>query len=155
MPRKKAAQKHRSKKASKKKPESKALPEMIAVLVCDNIFTDTASQKHSLQGVFTRMQSVDPSKPLRRFSIFVKLFGGVGEFNFGIEIADPKGKVVVQKPDLLTPTFEPDNVAEIVLSVHGVHLREAGRYRIFPVLDGIRLGNGEVIVVSHQKSVET
>ncbi|MCH7591260.1 MAG: hypothetical protein IH989_00570 [Planctomycetes bacterium] len=112
-------------------PEGKPLPDVLSLVVCDQIITDRMTGKQSLIGMFSRIhaQRFPASHP--QLCVYVALTEGYGETDLEIRIVDAnderpplvagKGKVKFQSPRA---------IANLALQFHGLTFPQAGEYRV-------------------------
>ena len=115
-------------------------PEILSLIVCDQIITDQLTGKHSLIGIFSVIHS--PKFPVQhpQLSVYASLTGGHGEVELMIRIVDSnearpplvqgKGKVQFASPLA---------VANLALQFRGLGFPEPGEYRVQ------LLSNGELL----------
>ena len=106
-------------------------PDVLAMIVCDQIITDRLTGKQSLIGMFAKVHA--PGFPVShpQLSVFVTLTDGYGEVELLIRIVDTnearpaivegKGKVNFKNPRA---------IANLALSFHGLRFPEPGEYRV-------------------------
>ncbi len=112
-------------------------PEVLSLIVCDQIITDRLTGKQSLIGMFSVIHA--PKFPVHhpQLSVFTALTGGHGRVELMIRIVDAnesrrplvEGKGQVQFNSPLA-------VANLALQFHGLTFAEAGEYRVQLVCDG-------------------
>ena len=110
---------------------SKPVPDVLALIICDQIITDRLTGKQSLIGMFSRVHVRGFPATHPQLSVYVALTDGHGETEFTIRIVDSnderppivegKGKVVFK---------DPRAIANLVLQFHGLTFPEEGEYRV-------------------------
>ena len=110
---------------------SKPAPDVLSMIVCDQIITDRITGKQSLIGMFSRVHSPVFPAVHPQLSVFVALTEGHGEVELRIRIVDSnearppivegKGKVQFKNPRA---------IAHLALQFHGLRFPEPGEYRV-------------------------
>ncbi len=110
---------------------SRPAPDVLALIVCDQIITDRLTGKQSLIGMFSRVHVRGFPATHPQLCVYVALTEGHGETEFTLRIADAnderppivegKGKVVFKNPRA---------IANLVLQFHGLTFPEPGEYRV-------------------------
>ena len=106
-------------------------PDVIALLICDQIITDRLTGKQSLIGMFSNVHARGYPATHPQLCVFVALTDGHGETDLTIRIVDSndarapivegKGKVVFK---------DPRAIANLALQFHGLTFPEPGEYRV-------------------------
>ena len=106
-------------------------PDVLSMIVCDQIITDRLTGKQSLIGMFSRVHARGFPAAHPQLSVFVTLTEGYGETELLIRIVDAndarppivegKGKVKFKSPRA---------IANLALQFHGLAFPEAGEYRV-------------------------
>ncbi|MCP4245436.1 MAG: hypothetical protein GY778_00150 [bacterium] len=107
------------------------VPDVIALIVCDQIITDRLSGKQSLIGMFSTIHSVRFPVVHPQLSVYVALTDGRGKTPLTIRVVDVddarpplvQGQGVVEFKD-------PRAIANLALQFHGLTFPEAGQYRV-------------------------
>lgn len=106
-------------------------PDVLALIVCDQIITDRLTGKQSIIGMFSMIHA--PRFPVShpQLSVFASLTGGRGKVPLIIRIVDAnearkplvqgQGEVEFQNPLA---------IANLALQFHGLVFPEAGEYRV-------------------------
>ena len=123
-------------------------PDVLSMIVCDQIITDRMTGKQSLIGMFSKVHA--PGFPVThpQLSVFVTLTEGYGEVQLLIRIADAndarppivegKGKVNFQNPRA---------IANLALAFHGLTFPEPGEYRVQLYCNGELLREARLVLV--------
>ena len=106
-------------------------PDVLALLICDQIITDRVTGKRSLIGLFSKIHSAGFPATHPQLSVFVVLTEGRGETDLTIRIVDGneardplvEGRGRVRFRD-------PRAVANLALQFHGLTFPEPGEYRV-------------------------
>jgi len=112
-------------------PADKPIPDVMALIVCDQIITDRITGKQSLIGMFSKVHAPRYPAAHPQLSVYVALTEGYGETDITIRIVDSnearppivegKGKVAFK---------DPRAIANLALQFHGLTFPQAGEYRI-------------------------
>lgn len=106
-------------------------PDVLALLVCDQIITDRLSGKQSLIGMFSKVHTRGFPAAHPQLCVFVALTEGYGETELTIRIVDSddarppivegKGRVKFNNPRA---------IANLSLQFHGLTFPRPGEYRV-------------------------
>ncbi|MGB2985045.1 MAG: hypothetical protein WBE26_04105 [Phycisphaerae bacterium] len=109
----------------------KPTPDVLALIVCDQIITDRLTGKQSLIGMFSRIHTRGFPVAHPQICVYVALTEGYGETEFAIRIVDAndarppivegRGKVRFK---------DPRAIANLALQFHGLTFPEPGQYRV-------------------------
>ncbi len=107
------------------------VPDVLALLVCDQIITDRLSGKQSLIGMFSTIHSVRFPVVHPQLCVYVALTDGRGKTPLTIRIVDADDS----RPPLVQGTGavefkDPRMIANLALQFHGLRFPEPGQYRI-------------------------
>ena len=121
----------RESKPTMPEPEGKPLPDVLSMVVCDQIITDRVTGKQSLIGMFSRIhaQGFPTSHP--QLCVYVALTEGYGETDLEIRIVDAND----ERPPLVSGKgkvkfHDPRAIANLALQFHGLTFPQAGEYRV-------------------------
>ncbi len=106
-------------------------PEVLSLIVCDQIITDRMTGKQSLIGMFAVIPAVRFPLVHPQLCVHVSLTDGHGKTNFSVRVVDAndarppivEGRGTVQFKD-------PRTVANLGLQFHGLKFPEPGSYRV-------------------------
>jgi len=123
-------------------------PEVLAMVVCDQIITDRMTGKQSLIGMFSKVHA--PGFPVShpQLSVFVALTDGNGEVELRIRLVDSnddrppivEGKGKVRFAD-------PRAIANLALAFHGLTFPKPGEYRVQLYCDDELLREARLAVI--------
>ena len=123
-------------------------PEVLSLIVCDQIITDRITGKQSLIGMFARIHSVRFPAPHPQLSVFVCLTGGHGQNELMIRIVDANEQ---RKPLIegkgRVDFKDPRAMANLALQFHGLTFPEPGEYRVQLYCDQALLREARLEVV--------
>ena len=107
------------------------VPDVIALIVCDQIITDRMTGKQSLIGMFSKIHAPRFPASHAQLCVFVALTEGYGNTELVIRLVDSnearppivegRGKVDFKNPRA---------IAHLALQFHGLTFPEAGEYRV-------------------------
>lgn len=110
---------------------AKPVPDVLSLIICDQIITDRMTGKQSLIGMFSRIHTRGFPTTHPQVSIYVALTEGYGDTELMIRIVDGdearppivegKGKVRFK---------DPRAIANLALQFHGLTFPAAGEYRV-------------------------
>ena len=106
-------------------------PDVLAMLVCDQIITDRMTGKQSLIGMFSKVHAPGFPASHPQLSVFVALTEGYGRTELTIRIVDSND----ERPPIVqgkgTVEFKnPRAIAHLALQFHGLVFPLPGEYRV-------------------------
>lgn len=112
-------------------PGKKPPPDVLSLIVCDQIITDRLTGKQSLIGMFSRVPALRFPVSHPQLCVYVVLTEGHGKTGFVIRIVDAddarppivEGRGSVEFKD-------PRAIANLALQFHGLQFPEPGQYRV-------------------------
>ena len=107
------------------------VPDVLALLVCDQIITDRLTGKQSLIGMFSTIHSARYPVVHPQLAVYVALTDGRGKTPLTIRIVDADDN----RPPLVQGTGvvefrDPRMIANLALQFHGLRFPEPGHYRV-------------------------
>jgi hypothetical protein len=112
-------------------PTQKPAPQVLTLIVCDQIITDRVTGKQSLIGMFSKVHSRGFPAAHPQLCVYAVLTDGHGTPEIAIRIVDAndarppivegKGKVSFK---------DPRAIANLALQFHGITFPEPGEYRV-------------------------
>ncbi|MFQ5461415.1 MAG: hypothetical protein ACE5E5_02180 [Phycisphaerae bacterium] len=115
----------------------KPLPQVLTLIVCDQVITDRLTGKQSLIGMFSTVQArrFPAAHPL--LSVYVMLSGGHGQTSLVIRIVDAND----ERPPIVegrgqVDFKDPRAIANLALQFHGLTFPQPGSYRVQILCDG-------------------
>ena len=119
---------------------NKPAPDVLSLIVCDQIITDRLTGKQSLIGMFAKIHAQGFPAAHPQLCVFVTMTEAYGETEFRIRIVDAddarppivegRGKVKFK---------DPRAIANLSLQFHGLTFPQAGSYRVQLWSDGTLL----------------
>jgi len=111
--------------------QHKPVPDVVALLICDQIITDRLTGKQSLIGMFSKVHAASLPATHPQLCVFVALTDGHGTVELTLRIVDSnearppivQGKGSVEFRD-------PRAIANLALQFHGLTFPEPGEYRV-------------------------
>ncbi len=116
---------------------AKPPPEVLSLIVCDQIIVDRMTGKHSLIGLFSRIHAHRFPLVHAQLCVFTSLTEGYGRVDLTIRIADgddARSPVVEGKGKV--DFRDPRAVAQMVLQFNGLTFPQPGQYRLQIFSDG-------------------
>ena len=112
-------------------PMDKPAPDVLSLIVCDQIITDRLSGKQSLIGMFSKVHAQRFPAAHPHLCVFVALTEGYGETELEIRIVDANDA----RPPLVAGKGrvnfkDPRAIANLSLQFHGLTFPEPGEYRV-------------------------
>jgi len=106
-------------------------PEVLALILCDQIITDRITGKQSLIGMFSRIHTPGFPATHAQLSVFVMLTEGHGRTELTIRIVDSNDA----RPPLVegkghVEFSDPRSIANLALQFHGLTFPAPGEYRV-------------------------
>lgn len=116
---------------------NKPPPDVLSMIVCDQIITDRMTGKQSLIGMFSVVHAVGFPVTHPQVCVYVALTEGYGKTDFLIRIVDANDA----RPPIVegrgTVNFkDPRAIANLALQFHGLRFPEPGPYRVQLYSDG-------------------
>jgi hypothetical protein len=110
---------------------NRPVPDVLAMLVCDQIITDRLTGKQSLIGMFSKVHAVGFPVAHPQLCVFVALTDGHGKTELTIRIVDANDA----RPPIVegrgTVQFKsPRAIANLALQFHGLTFPAPGEYRV-------------------------
>lgn len=106
-------------------------PDVLALIVCDQIITDRMTGKQSLIGMFSRVHArlFPASHP--QLSVFVMLTDGHGKTELMIRIVDSnEARAPIVEGKGIVDFKNPRAIAHLALQFHGLVFPQSGEYRV-------------------------
>ncbi len=133
-------------------PISKPVPDVLALVVCDQIITDRLTGKQSLIGMFSTIHSFRFPAVHPQLCVFCSLTDGHGSSPLTIRIVDSNDA----RPPLVqgqgTVHFQdPRAIANLSLQFHGLRFPEPGEYRVQIFCRGELLREARLMLVRAEK----
>ncbi len=131
-------------------------PEVLSLIICDQIITDRATGKQSLIGMFSRVHARGFPATHAQLCVFVALSGGHGDTDLLIRLVDSaeaRAPIVVGKGSVRFN--DPRAVANLVLQFHGLTFPKAGEYRVQLLAHGQLLREARLEMVEYQAPKST
>lgn len=112
-------------------PGRKPSPEVLALILCDQIITDRLTGKQSLIGMFSTVHSRGFPVSHPQLCVYVALTSGHGKSNIVIRIVDAnESRPPVVEGRGAVEFKDPRTIANLALQFHGLVFPEPGAYRV-------------------------
>jgi hypothetical protein len=107
------------------------VPDVLALLVCDQIITDRLTGKQSLIGMFSTIHSSRFPVVHPQLSVYVALTDGRGKTPLTIRIVDAdESRAPLVQGTGVVEFQNPRVIANLALQFHGLRFPEPGHYRV-------------------------
>ncbi|REJ72394.1 MAG: hypothetical protein DWQ29_21325 [Planctomycetota bacterium] len=100
------------------------------MVVCDAIWTDPGTNKHTLLGTFTEITAQEFPVMHRHLAVYVEATGGRGKMPIVIRGVDADENHEVFKIEAEATANDPRSVLQLSFNIPVVEFPEAGEYRI-------------------------
>lgn len=112
-------------------PIDPPLPDVLALLVCDQIITDRLTGKQSLIGMFSQVRAMRFPASHPQLCVFVALTEGYGKTELTLRIVDAND----ERPPIVegkghVDFKNPRTIANLALQFHGLTFPSPGEYRV-------------------------
>jgi len=116
---------------------NKPSPDVLAMLVCDQIITDRLTGKQSLIGMFSRIHAIGFPATHAQLCVFVALTDGHGKTELTIRIVDSnEARPPIVEGKGAVNFMDPRAIANLFLQFHGLTFPVPGEYRVQLFSDG-------------------
>jgi hypothetical protein len=107
---------------------NEAVPNVLAMLVCDQVIAEQGSNKKSLIGIFDNINAFAFPTQMR-LAVYAKLADARGHYDFRLRFVSLKDETTVL-PDINIPVdiTDPLSPAELAVNLLGVVISEPGKY---------------------------
>ena len=106
------------------------IPNVVAMLVCDQIITETGTNKKTLIGVFDNFFSLSYPGLIQRLAVYVKMADAMGSYLFKLRFVKLKDEAVIGEIGIQALIPDMSQYGELALNMGGVPLPEPGKYEI-------------------------
>ncbi|MCO6436403.1 MAG: hypothetical protein J5J06_04880 [Phycisphaerae bacterium] len=106
-------------------------PDVLSLIVCDQIITDRLTGKHSLIGMFSNIHAWRFPAAHPALCVFATLTEGYGKTELTIRIVDSnESRPAIVEGRGAVDFRDPRAIANLVLQFHGLTFPEPGEYRV-------------------------
>ena len=106
-------------------------PDVLAMLVCDQIITDRLTGKQSLIGMFSRIHAMGFPATHPQLCVFVALTDGHGKTDLSIRVVDSnEARAAIVEGKGSVSFKDPRTIANLFLQFHGLVFPQPGEYRV-------------------------
>jgi len=110
---------------------TKPVPDVMALIVCDQIITDRLTGKQSLIGMFSKVHAPRFPAAHPQLSVYVALTEGYGQTEIMIRIVDSdEARPPIVEGKGRVSFKDPRAIANLALQFHGLTFPQAGEYRV-------------------------
>jgi len=103
------------------------VPNVLAMLVCDQVIAEQGTGKKSLIGIFDNINA--PAFPTQtRLAVYVKLADAEGAYKFRIRLVKLKDETVIADLNAEMTIADSMSPAELAINMIGIILPDAGKY---------------------------
>jgi hypothetical protein len=119
-----------------KKSGRRPPPKCKAILICEQVIVEAVTGKCSIIGVLQSFFVDDPPSKTDRFSVFLQLTNGHGEYGVTIEIHDMEdGEVLATLPDLTVELPDRLSVKNLIIVCPPLTVEHPGSYDLVVFAD--------------------
>jgi len=104
------------------------IPNVVAMLVCDQIINEQGTNKKSLIGVFDNFMSPAFPVMLQRVAVYVKLADAGGDYLFKLRLVNLKNESLVAEVGLQVNIPDRTQHSELALNLGNIPIPEEGKY---------------------------
>lgn len=104
------------------------IPSVVAMLVCDQIITEQATNKKSLIGVFDTFGSMTFPVLFQRLAVYIKLADAVGDYFFKLRIVKLKDESLIVEMGIQATVKDESQYTELALPINNIPIPEPGKY---------------------------
>jgi len=115
-------------------------PSCLAIVLCDYVIEDKATNNKSLIGLFNRINASNFPCQHPRMVIFISLTDGRGKTDLEVFIEKSEDRREIFKAEGKVDFNDPNHVIDIVFDLRGVAFEEPGSFFV-----GIRSSSGSLI----------
>ena len=128
--------------------DNKPNPEVLSLIVCDQIITDRLTSKQSLIGMFSVIHGIRFPVQHPQLSVFASLTGGHGTATLMIRIVDVnEERAPLVQGQGQVQFNSPLAIANLALQFHGLRFPEPGDYRVQLLSNGVMLREARLRVL--------
>jgi len=104
------------------------IPNVVAMLICDQIITEVGTNKKTLMGVFDQFFSLTFPTVFQRLAIYVKLADAQGNYLFKVRVVKLKDESPIAEIGMQVAIADMSNYAELALNIGNIPVPEPGKY---------------------------
>jgi hypothetical protein len=113
-----------------------ARPLVLALVVCDGVWRDPSSGKHSLMGVFSGLSAGVFPVQHPGLAVYAALTEGYGMAQVRVAVVDDGGAQVIAEATVQVAFTDPRQVVELTVGMQTLTFPLPGGYRIQLIADG-------------------
>lgn len=123
-------------------------PDILSLIVCDQIITDRVSGKQSLIGMFSTVHAARFPVTQPQMCVYVAMTEGRGKTPITIRIVDSEeARPPVVRGEGAVHFKDPRAIANLTLQFYGLTFPEPGEYRVQILCDGTLLREARLLLV--------
>ncbi len=127
-------------------------PDILSLLVCDQIITDRMTGKQSLIGMFSTIHTAGFPVTHPQLCVHVSMTDGRGKTSLTIQIVDAEeARTPVVRGEGVVDFKNPRAIANLSLQFHGLTFPQPGEYRVQLFCDGALLREARLHLVLAQR----
>lgn len=115
------------------------IPNVVAMLICDQVITEMGTNKKSLIGVFDNFFSLAFPSVLPRLAVYVKLADAEGDYLFKLRIVKLEDESLVAGIGVQVQIADIRRYAEVALNMGSIPIPEPGKYEFQLYADDVYL----------------
>jgi hypothetical protein len=104
------------------------IPNVVAMLVCDQIITEQGTNKKTLIGVFDNFMSPNFPALIPRIAVYVKLADAEGDYLFKLRFVNLKDESLVAEIGIQAKCADRTQHSELALNFGGLPIPSEGKY---------------------------
>jgi len=129
------------------------IPSVVAMLICEQIITEQATNKKSLIGVFETFGSLAFPGVVNRIAIYAKLVDAQGKYQFKFRFVSLKDETLIAEIGLEAEIKDSAHCAELALNVQNFPMPEPGKYEFQLYVGDIYLSRVTIEAIQLQGGV--
>ncbi len=122
-------------------------PDVLSLIVCDQIITDRVTGKQSLIGMFTTIHAARFPVTQPQLCVYVSMTDGRSKTPVMIDIVDSEGaRQPIVKGEGVVDFKNPRAIANLALQFYGLRFPEPGEYRVQLFANGTLLREARLLL---------
>ena len=115
------------------------IPNVVAMLICDQVISEQGTNKKSLIGVFENFNWPTYPALLPRLGIYARLADAVGQYEFKLRFVALKDESLLAEIGLRADIKDASGYSELVLNIGNIPIPAPGKYELQLYLGDIYL----------------
>ncbi|HEX4488513.1 MAG TPA: hypothetical protein VH088_19700 [Terriglobales bacterium] len=104
------------------------IPNVVAMLICDQVISEQGTNKKSLIGVFDNFSSLDFPVLIQRLAVYVKLADAEGDYLFKLRLVDLKDEKLIVELGIPAKILDSTQHSELALNFGNIPIPAEGKY---------------------------